>query len=249
MPGAITRLAPTPSGFLHEGNAVNFLLVSALAHRAGASVVLRIDDTDSRRYRTEYVEDIFAVLDWLQIDWHSGPRSPADFERDFSQRHRTDYYRSALDGAVAQGLEVFACRCSRSQVRAAGVSGCVGDCRRADFPLVPGESALRADTPTGDVVLWRRDDLPAYHLVSIIEDRDCGTTHVVRGEDLRPSTDIQVHLAPHLGATRFAEATFVHHRLVLGQDGTKLSKSQLAAGPLERSEETLDRIRALASAL
>ncbi len=249
----ITRLAPTPSGFLHEGNAANLLLVSWLAAAAQGQVALRIDDMDASRYRPAYVDDVFSVLEWLDIPWHIGPTDPRDFEQRHSQRLRTEQYRSELGRLTSsEHLEVYACRCSRKQLRDVGSMSCVGDCRHQGRELVPGESALRVHVPrgttvtvdgrsvdlaaeAGDFVVWRRDDVPAYHLVSVVEDRELNVSHVVRGSDLVASTAAQLFLAPHLDAVALTRATFVHHALALDDQGLKLSKSQLAAGPMERS--------------
>ncbi len=78
----------------------------------------------------------------------------------------------------------------------------------------------------GDFVVWRRDDLPAYQLVSVIEDRDAAVTHIVRGRDLLPSTAAQLFLAPYLRADALLEADIRHHELVKATSGEKLSKSQ-----------------------
>jgi glutamyl/glutaminyl-tRNA synthetase len=242
----ITRFAPTPSGYLHLGNAVNAQLVAWLARAHSGHVALRIDDMDAPRYRPEYVRDIFQTLEWLGIDWQSGPADDADFEAHHSLRRRTSYYRAELSAAGDRGLRLYACRCSRRQLTGPPVGGCPGGCREAGHEYVPGVTSIRARVPDdvcpeiGDVILWRRDDLPAYHLVSVIEDRDLGATHVVRGADLRASTQVQLFLAPYLGATALASAIFVHHGLVTGADGLKLSKSTLTAsstdpGPLSRT--------------
>lgn len=74
MKFAQTRIAPTPSGYLHLGNAYSFLLTKALAKKHGAKILLRIDDLDRDRYRPEYVEDIFATLDFLEIKIDQGPK-------------------------------------------------------------------------------------------------------------------------------------------------------------------------------
>jgi glutamyl-tRNA synthetase len=78
----------------------------------------------------------------------------------------------------------------------------------------------------GDFVIWRRDDLPSYQLVSVIEDRDLGTTHIVRGEDLLASTAAQIFLAPALGADTLVTAFYLHHPLLTDVNGVKLSKSR-----------------------
>lgn len=249
----ITRFAPTPSGFLHIGNAVNALLVSWFARTHGGTLALRIDDMDVARYRPEYLRDMFDLLQWLGVEWQLGPTDESSFESRHSLRGRTAYYRAELAAAGDRGLELYACRCSRSQLAGPPTGGCPGGCRNAAHDHVVGETAIRARIPAdvcpevGDVVLWRRDDLPAYHLASIIEDRDLGVTHVVRGEDLRASTTIQVYLAPFLDAASFAGAVFVHHGLLTDASGAKLSKSTLSAatpqsGPLPRTRETRDAV-------
>jgi glutamyl-tRNA synthetase len=244
----ITRFAPTPSGYLHVGNAVNAQLVAWLAIANTGVVALRIDDMDAARYRPEYVDDVFDVLGWLGVEWQLGPTSSADFEAHHSLRRRTEYYRSELRAAADRGLELYACRCSRRQLTGPPTGGCPGGCREAGHPYVVGMSAIRAHVPVdvcpeiGDVVLWRRDDLPAYHLASVIEDRDLGVTHVVRGDDLRPSTAIQLHLARYLDAAAFTAASIVHHPLLTDAAGAKLSKSVLQSGPLHRTPELRDAV-------
>ena len=215
-------------------------------------MALRIDDVDAARYRPEYVRDIFDVLPWLGIDWQLGPVDAADFDARHSLRGRTERYRDELSAAADRGLQLYACRCSRRQLTGPPTGGCPGGCRVAGHAFVVGETAIRAQVPVdvcpeiGDVVLWRRDDLPAYHLASLVEDRDLGVTHVVRGDDLRASTLIQRHLAPFLGAQSFADATVVHHRLLTDDAGAKLSKSTLASaltsGPMHRTPEGRDAI-------
>lgn len=242
----LTRIAPTPSGFLHEGNRLNFQLTADLAERVGARIALRIDDADAARYRPEYVDDIFATLDAMGITWDVGPRDPDDFARNWSQRGRTEHYRRELAAAVDRGLPVYACACSRAQQKGPAVGGCSGGCRNRALVLEHGSTALRVAVEPGtmvsvdghavdiaaamgDFVIWRRDDLPAYHLVSVLEDRDLGVTHIVRGEDLLASSAAQVHIAPWLDAQGVAVADYILHALVLDGRGDKLSKSTLSA--------------------
>lgn len=236
----VTRIAPTPSGYLHEGNAVNFLLTAWLARSARGRLVLRIDDMDSGRKRPEYVADIFALLDWLDIQPDAGPGSVAEFEREYSMSLRTEEFRARLAAIGRNGGRTYACRCSRREL--AGHSIYPGTCRSAGLELRAGETALRLQVPAGasarvagsavdvagvmgDFVVWRRDDLPSYHLASVIEDDRLGVTHVVRGVDLRESTAAQRVLAPLVGSAGFAGADVRHHRLLLAPDGSKLAKS------------------------
>ncbi|MHB1212219.1 MAG: glutamate--tRNA ligase family protein, partial [Candidatus Nanopelagicales bacterium] len=194
-----------------------------------------------------FVDDIFGVLAWLGVSWSLGPRTAAEFDDRHSQRTRIEHYRAELDDAVVAGLPVYACRCTRSEAARAGRRGCASDCADGGHPLVTGESALRARLPgvADDPVLWRRDGLPAYHLVSVIEDRELGTTHIVRGIDLLDSTKLQSALAPYFGID-FSAIDVRHHALVPGPDGGKLSKSHLLAGPLERSDAAREQVLGLA---
>jgi glutamyl-tRNA synthetase len=95
-----------------------------------------------------------------------------------------------------------------------------------------GDHPIRLDTAMGDFIVWRRDDLPAYQLVSVVEDHDLAITHIVRGRDLVGSSAAQVYLAGWLGADNVIEATYVHHELLTDPTGAKLSKSnQGRTGP------------------
>lgn len=249
-----TRIAPTPSGYLHLGNAANALATWWWAQSADAEPSLRIDDLDAERYRPEYADDIFDLLDWLGIAWNLGPRN-AD-ETEASRSTRIAALRSALTVAREAGLPVYACRCSRRAVGGLARGGCPGGCRSREHDLVPHESALRlavdpgttikVDRQTidlantmGDAVLWRRDDLPAYQWASTLEDDAHGITHILRGHDLMASSAFQLHLARQLDLPLAERVTIRHHALLLDQDGEKLSKSQMgSARPLARDSRT-----------
>lgn len=227
-PGSRFRLAPTPSGFLHAGNAVNFTLnwLAARLH-PGARVLLRIDDLDADRKRPEYVQDIFDTLNWLGLDWDEGPRGPDDFEKNWSQHLRLPLYFGALDELRETGC-LFACGKSRRdlepfqgkyppQFRNQGLS--------PDDPNV----AWRIRTPEGfplpDFIVRRRDGIPAYQLASVVDDLHFGISHVIRGADLQESTAAQLFLAECLNRRNFARVQFLHHPLLRDDTGMKLSKS------------------------
>ena len=236
-----TRLAPTPSGYLHPGNAVN-LLLSTSSSAARRPLLLRIDDMDATRMRPEYLADIFDVLAWLGIEPDGGPSGPQEFVRDWSMEHRRARFRAVAAALLADGA-AYACRCSRRDLGALPpVGGCPAGCRWADLPWEPGATALRLAVDLeaveqvdgrpwpvapglGDVVLWRRDDLPAYQLASVLMDEELGVDAVMRGEDLRGSTAVQRYLAPLAGAPGFLAADVRHHAMLTGPDGAKLSKS------------------------
>jgi glutamyl/glutaminyl-tRNA synthetase len=117
-----TRLAPTPSGFLHIGNGAAFVATWALARACDGQILLRIDDLDAQRMRPEYVEDMFKTLDWLGLNWDEGPFSTEDFHKNWSQHTRLDSYEKALNALVETG-DLYACNCSRKDIRLNSTNG------------------------------------------------------------------------------------------------------------------------------
>lgn len=239
MTGLRTRLAPTPSGFLHAGNALNFLITHQLAREAGGTVLLRIDDLDTDRLRPEYIEDIFESLDQLGIVWDTGPRSAADLKQSWSQSLRVGRAERLLNLLKDAG-HLYACRCSRKRI-----DDCSCQERNLPFDTVDGLWRLRIPEPCEvifrtwpdglgsvdlrkamrDPVLRQRNGSPAYQVMSLADDVDFGITLIVRGEDLLPSTACQVYLAKLLGLRSFQEVRFLHHPLIVDAKGDKLSKS------------------------
>ncbi len=240
-----TRIAPTPSGFLHLGNVLSFMITKALAEKTGAKILLRIDDLDRERLEPRYVQDIFDTLNFLEIPWQEGPRNVQEYEQKYSQVHRLDLYNKALD-QLRVGGHVFACTCTRSQ-RIGSDGSYPGNCLNKNLPLeTPGACwRLRTDDHTELLVnrfeytsikvtlpnhmqyfvVKKKDGYPAYQLSSLIDDMYFGIDLIVRGQDLWPSTLAQLHLASLLGFTEFQNTTFHHHPLVTDENGEKLSKS------------------------
>ena len=108
-----SRIAPTPSGFLHAGNVYNFLLTYLFTRAFDGILYLRIDDYDLPRYRRQYVENIFRVLDMLGIDFDGGPGGVGEFETKFSSKFRLGAYQNALKTLEQKGV-CYACECSHS---------------------------------------------------------------------------------------------------------------------------------------
>jgi glutamyl/glutaminyl-tRNA synthetase len=253
-----SRLAPTPSGFLHRGNAFSFLLTWLLVRQSGGYLHLRIDDLDSERIRTAYIQDIFDTLEWLEIDYDTGPRSVEDFVQNWSQKRRLAIYHQALEKLREQG-NLYICECSRSTLGAFAENGVyTGLCRNKnlnfDAPLTAwrfyspsvtesyffdyeqGEMRVNVAELTGDVVVRRKDGIPAYQIASLVDDELDETTLIVRGMDLLPSTAIQIALAQTLGWKRFPSATFLHHQLLMDANQQKLSKSHGSSSLREMRE-------------
>jgi glutamyl/glutaminyl-tRNA synthetase len=241
------RLAPTPSGFLHRGNALNFVLTWLYVRASGGQLRLRIDDLDTQRVNPAYLEDIFRSLEWLGLDWDLGPEGPDEHVRTYSQRIRIPRYEAMLDTLRARG-RLFACCCSRNDIRQQSEDGQYpGTCRSLELPFDTGDVSWRVRTPEEspvefrdawlgpqqidlhadmrDFVVRRRDGLPAYQLASLCDDVDFGTNFILRGKDLLASTAAQCFLAEEASMTGFRDLIFCHHPLILDASGQKLSKS------------------------
>jgi glutamyl-tRNA synthetase len=227
----ISRLAPTPSGTLHLGNLYNFALTWAWVRREQGRLALRIDDLDGTRVRPEFVESIFEDLKWLGFNWDLGPQSSREFFQTHSQSlKKADYFQALCR------LSTYTCDCSRSQIQARslktnGAESYDGYCRERGLSFQPGHTLLRGKIEglSSDPILWTRDDRPAYHWVSVLDDLKLGTTHIVRGEDLRESSEIQKQIARALGESRYGLIQYRFHPLLLAPDGKKLSKSKGSA--------------------
>lgn len=228
---ARTRIAPTPSGYLHLGNVLSFAITAALAKQSGARILLRIDDLDSARVKREYVEDIFETLKYLDIPWDEGPRDYGDYKEVYSQVHRMELYRAGLQQLHDRDL-VFACDCSRTTLLRNSEGIYTGTCVHRGLPLDAEGYNWRLDTSDVDLpqnmqyfVVRKKDGFPAYQLTSLIDDMHFGVDLVVRGEDLWASTLAQSHLAQLLGYRSFLDTTFLHHVLLKTDDDKKLAKS------------------------
>ncbi|MEO6039289.1 MAG: glutamate--tRNA ligase family protein, partial [Saprospiraceae bacterium] len=200
-PDSRLRLAPTPSGYLHRGNALNFTL-NWLATRLqpGANLLLRIDDLDADRKRPEYVADIFESLHWLGVDWEEGPASVDDFEKNWSQNLRKSLYHKALADLRSTGL-LYACAKSRQDMAPYGGHYPLefrNQYLDLDAPHVAWRIATPAGFPLPDFIVRRRDGVPAYQVASMVDDLHFGVTHIIRGVDLATSTYAQRWLAEQL---------------------------------------------------
>lgn len=239
-----TRLAPTPSGALHVGNARTFLATWALARREGWRVVLRLEDLDAGRVKEGAHEASIADLRWLGLDWDGAPEVQS---ADLSP------YRAAMARLAEAGL-VFPCTRSRSEIRTAASAPHMDDgetryppelrlpepwprafdaSREANWRLRIDPAAeavhdellgLRAFDPgleVGDMVLWTKFGAPAYQLAVVVDDARHGVTDVVRGDDLLASAARQQVVARALG---LPHARWWHLPLVHGDDGKRLAK-------------------------
>ncbi|MCH2113373.1 MAG: tRNA glutamyl-Q(34) synthetase GluQRS [Pirellulales bacterium] len=248
MSSSRTRLAPSPTGALHLGNARTFLVNWAMARQNGWKIVLRIEDLDGPRIKANAAKQAIDILQWLGLDWDEGPCYQTD---DLA------HYESALERLVAQG-DIYPCRCTRKQIEAASLSApqkgdhelrYPGTCRQAlstaknQFAsqtdshawriLVPPGTTTFVDTfagaqihdvqqSVGDFLVRTKVQLPCYQLAVVVDDARQGINQVVRGDDLLNSVPRQLLLYNrlHLSPT----PTYTHLPMVIGADGRRLAK-------------------------
>jgi glutamyl-tRNA synthetase len=240
------RFAPSPTGPLHRGNLRTALLGWLDARLQGGVWLLRIDDLDTPRNRSGAEAAIQDDLRWLGLHWDGDP---------IRQSRRRGLYATVLSGLRRAGL-LYPCRCSRrllADVSAphGGLSVYPGTCRggtagwgpqQGRLPswrlrLQPGEirwpelsgqpAGLDGPSAVGDVVLRRADGFLAYHLATAVDELDLGISHVVRGDDLRPSTGAQVALMAALGA---GPPAYRHVPVWCDADGRRISKREGGEG-------------------
>jgi glutamyl-tRNA synthetase len=254
-----SRIAPTPSGYLHIGNLCSFIRTWLAVRQKQGKLLLRIDDIDNDRYRPEYLADIFDWLALLGLSYDEGPVSVADFEQHWSQQKRMAQYETILQRLAKTGA-VYACNCSRKKIADLSEDGRYhGECRNKHLPLdLPGTvwrvhipaqatvawhdeiSGMQEHHPAalmGDFVVRRKNGWPAYQVASLSDDLQYGINYIVRGADLLASTAAQLYLAQLLGENAFLQTSFAHHPLITDRDGAKLSKSAGSGALLQTHQQ------------
>lgn len=244
----VTRFAPSPTGHLHLGHIVNAIYVWGIARAAGGTVVLRIEDHDRGRSRSEFESSILTDLAWLGFVPDLGLTTSGDVDANYRQSSHPERYEAAL-GQLQREHHVYYCECSRKQIRdAAPVQDdeeprYPGTCRHQQLPHsqqsstrleLPAASVDFVDaltgtqhtqTPTqqcGDLLLRDRDQYWTYQFAVTVDDLHDGITHVIRGVDILSSTGRQILLRQLLGNN--APPKFLHHTLLHDPTGRKLSK-------------------------
>ncbi len=234
MTSYIGRFAPSPSGPLHFGSLVAALgsYLDARAH--GGKWLLRIEDIDPPREVVGARDIICRQLEALGLHWDGEITRQSD---------RDEYYQAALATLKAKKL-LYACDCTRKQIKARG-RHYDGHCRERALPFRDGfalrflnrspsrqmfdrlfghrqwpQSALESDC-----ILRRRDGLWAYQLAVVVDDIQQGITHVVRGADLLSSTPVQIDLHQALD---HQPPCWLHLPLAVSKPGRKLSKQNHA---------------------
>jgi glutamyl-Q tRNA(Asp) synthetase len=235
----VGRFAPSPTGPLHLGSLTTAVASYLHARQAGGEWLLRVEDIDPLREPPDAAADILRALEAFGLHW----------DRDvLYQRARFAVYRSAAQALLDRQV-AFRCSCSRKDVEenAGGGRRYPGTCRfrtahvgaTAIRVLVePGivgfrdglQGQVEADLSEteGDYVVYRRDELPAYHLAVVLDDHWQGVDTIVRGTDLLQPTLVHGHLRQLLG---LPEPRYFHLPVVSDRRGVKLSK-QTGAVPI-----------------
>ncbi len=256
----ISRLAPSPTGCLHAGNARSFLLAWLQARACGGQIVLRIEDLDVDRAVSGADAEIVRDLRWLGLDWDN------ELTPEYYQSNRFDLYREALAVLEKQGL-LYPCYCSRKELREAmsaphsSGNRYSGTCRhltRAEQEeraaqkdpalrfkvqpnstvkfddLVAGKVSVDVFQETGDFIVARADGVPSYQLAVVLDDIAMGITHVLRGNDLLDSTPRQLLL---YRAFNEVPPVYTHVPLILSPDGVRLAKRSGAVAIAEMRDK------------
>lgn len=240
------RFAPSPTGFLHVGNARVALLNWLFARQRGGQFLLRLDDTDTQRSKPEYAEALQEDLRWLGLDW----------DEMFRQQDRLDRYAAAAE-RLKRSNRLYPCletdeelNFKREQRRKAGRTWVYDRAALQMTPaqlekaqangkqpywrfLLSGEMARWEDGVLGeqhvklqaqsDPVLVRSDGSPLYTFTSVVDDLESGVTHVIRGQDHVTNTGVQLDIWAALGGKRGGPG-FAHLPLLMDSDGGPLGK-------------------------
>ena len=243
-----TRFAPSPTGYLHVGGARTALFSWLHARKHGGRFVLRIEDTDLQRSTADSINAILEGMVWLGLEYDEGP---------FYQTHRFERYNEVIQQLLDKGM-AYRCNCSRDRLDALREGQLQrrekprydGHCRGAqidpDEPHVirfrnPQEGSviiedrirgriIFSNAELDDLIIRRTDGAPTYNLTVVVDDADMGITDVIRGDDHVNNTPRQVNILKALGKE---PPRYAHVPMILGDDGSRLSKRHGAVSVLE----------------
>ena len=253
-----TRFAPSPTGYLHIGGAHTALFSWAYARKHGGVFILRIEDTDVERSTSEAVQAILDGMAWLSLNYDEGP---------FYQMRSMERYKAVIGHMLEQGSAYYCytspaeLEAMREAQRARGEKPRYDGCWRPEagkiLPEPPSgvKPVVRFKNPAQGAVIWkdlvkgyiefdngelddliiaRADGTPTYNFCVVVDDWDMGITHVIRGDDHVNNTPRQINILKALGAT---VPQYAHLSMILGDDGTKLSKRHGAVSVMQYDED------------
>jgi glutamyl-tRNA synthetase len=255
MSAVVTRFAPSPTGLLHIGGVRTALFSWLYARRMQGQFILRIEDTDLERSTPEAVKVIVEGMAWLGLEHDQGP---------FYQTQRFDRYKEVIADMVKAGT-AYHCYCSKEELDAMrGAQQLAkekprydGRCRHGKGPgaasgrspvvrfanpedgatvvedVVHGQVTFQ-NKELDDLIIARSDGTPTYNFCVVVDDADMGVTHVIRGDDHLNNTPRQMNMLLALGKQ---VPVYAHVPMILGPDGTKLSKRHGAVSVLEYQDQ------------
>ena len=245
------RFAPSPTGYMHIGNAWTAFLCWLQVRQARGTLVLRIEDNDEQRSKDVFRAALLEDLQWLGLTWDEGPDRGGSYGP-YCQQQRYEAYDAALTKLRHQHL-LYPCYCSRARLQAIGAPHAGehtvydGHCytltdeqrrhmtKKPSWRVhVPDQTIVFTDgvygrqqaylpESCGDFVVRRADAMYAYQLAVSVDDGMMGITHVLRGRDLLSSTAQQIWLISWLG---YRAPAYTHVPMLIDTDGFRLSKRQ-----------------------
>ena len=219
MESVRVRFAPSPTGMFHIGSARTALFNWLYARHTGGTFVLRVEDTDAARNKTEFVDVILHGLNWLGFNWDEGPQLGGAVKGDrgpYFQSQRGEIYQKYIARLLDEGKAYESEGAVRFRTPKTPVT--VHD-------LICGDIQFdRTNEP--DLVIRRKDGSPVFHLVNVVDDLEMGITHVIRGEDHLSNTQKHLALIEAFGAK---PPHYAHIPLILNPNGSKMSKRDAGA--------------------
>lgn len=229
------RIAPSPTGNLHVGTARSALYNELFARHTKGSFIIRIEDTDQARSKTEYETAILDGLRWLGIHWSEGPDIGGDYGP-YRQSERTAEYTKALE-TLLDAKKAYRCTCApREKGGEVTVHSCDCDTKNNEKGVirlkvapelilftdsVRGEVKVHTNSFGGDFVIARDINDPLFHLAVVCDDEAMKITHVIRGEDHLHNTIKHILIQRALG---YSQPLYAHLPLLLDEQRRKLSK-------------------------
>ena len=253
-----TRFAPSPTGFLHIGGARTALFSWAYARRHQGDFILRIEDTDVARSTPEAVQAIIDGMQWLGLEADEGP---------FYQMRRMDRYKEVVQQMLAAGTAYHCYTSAEELEQIREAQRARGEKPRYDgrwrpepgktLPTPPDgvQPVVRfrnpkdgsvvwndlvkgriefANTELDDLIIARPDGTPTYNFCVVVDDMDMRITHVIRGDDHVNNTPRQINILKALGGD---VPEYAHLSMILGDDGTKLSKRHGAVSVMQYADD------------
>lgn len=206
-----TRIAPSPTGWLHIGTARTALFNYIFAKQNGGDFILRIEDTDKERSKIEYEENIYEALAWLGLS----------YTEVYRQSERTAIYKDYLKKMVDDGFAYISDEEPKEEGQRSSVIRFKNPNKKVTFTdLIRGDISFDT-TDLGDFVIAKDLDTPLYHLAVVVDDHEMAISHVIRGEDHISNTPRQILIGEAIGANI---PIYAHIPLILAPDRSKLSK-------------------------